>query len=94
MADDPRALLATLVVASIPTPPGHVAILRAHASEADADLEALDAWVIERGGRLGTTPPIQSSGLRAGRVTARTEPGDAYYVVPVAALADQPAESN
>ena len=94
MADDPRALLAGLPVASIPTPPGHVAILRAHAAEGDADLEALDAWVIERGGRLGTTPPIQSSALRAGRVTARTEPGDAYYVVPVAALADQPAESN
>jgi hypothetical protein len=88
MADDPRALLAGLPVESmLLTPPGQVAILRTRAEETGADMEALDSWVIKNGGRIRKAPPIQSSGLRAGRVTARTEPGQAYYVLPSAVLA-------
>jgi hypothetical protein len=88
MADDLRALLAGLPTASVrPMPPGHVAILRAGAIEAGADADALDQWVRENGGRVRKAPPIRSSGMRAGRVTAQTQPGEAYYVVPVALLA-------
>jgi hypothetical protein len=90
MADDLRALLAALPVANmLLTPPGRVAILRARAEEAGADMEALDSWVTEHGGRVRRGPPSQSSGLRAGRVTSRTEPGEAYYIVPASALAVQ-----
>jgi hypothetical protein len=88
MADDLRALLAGLPTASLRTTPrGHVAILRAAAIEAGADGDALDAWVRENGGRVRKAPPIRSSGMRAGRVTAQTQPGEAYYVVPAALLA-------
>jgi hypothetical protein len=89
VTDDPRALLAGLPTAKLrPMPPGHVAILRAGAVEAGADEDALDAWVRENGGRVRKAPPIRSSGMRAGRVTAQTQPGEAYYVVPAALLAE------
>jgi hypothetical protein len=90
MADDLRALLADLPVArTLLTPPGQVAILRTRAEEAGADMEALDSWVTANGGRVRHAPPSQSSGRRSGRVTARTEPGEAYYLLPASALAGE-----
>jgi hypothetical protein len=88
MADDPiRVLLAGLPISSmIPTPPGMVAILRSRVEDADGDLEAVSAWVVQHGGREGVTRPIQSQSLRRGQMTARTVPGEAYYVIPRTAL--------
>jgi hypothetical protein len=83
MTDDPiRALLASLPQEdAIPRPPGSTAILRSHVEDADADLDAVDAWVSARGGRQGRTKPAQMRSRRAGRMTTDPVPAQAYYLV-------------
>jgi hypothetical protein len=92
MSDDPiRKLLASMPQASLTLkPPGTVAISHAVvtevAEEAEQDLEAVEAWIAEHGGRMVRPPPGQSQGVRAGRRVAQTVPGDPYYVIPAGAL--------
>jgi len=73
--------------ASIPTPPGAVAITRDTVVAAGLDPEVVAPWVEARGGSVEATPGMESRGIRPGRAMARLTPPTVYYVVPVAALA-------
>jgi hypothetical protein len=92
MPDDAiRPLLADLPALDVlRKPPGTVAISRAAVLElledSDHDLDEVSAWVTEHGGRLVKPPPVQHHLNRGGRRQSRTEPADAYYVVPADAL--------
>jgi hypothetical protein len=94
MPDDAiRALLVALPRLDVlRKPPGTVAISRAEVAarieDSDQELDEVSTWVTEHGGRLVKPPPVQSLTNRAGRRQSQTEPADAYYVVPLAALAD------
>jgi hypothetical protein len=80
--DDIRVLLASLPhEEAIPRPPGSVAVLRARVEDAGADLEAVDAWVAQHGGRQGRTKPAQVRSRRAGRIAVDPVAAQAYYLV-------------
>ena len=82
-----RELLAGLRQAPmIRRPPGTVAIEREHIVSADADVEAVDAWVVDHGGAIRRTAPIRSHGLGRGQMTQHTTPGVLYYLLPGEAL--------
>jgi hypothetical protein len=90
-ADAIRPLLADLPTLDVlRKPPGTVAISRAaileHIEDSDHELDEVSAWVTAHGGRLVKPPPVQSQTNRGGRRQSRTEPADAYYVVPASAL--------
>jgi hypothetical protein len=93
MPDDAiRPLLADLPTLDVlRKPPGTVAISRAAVVELLEDsgheLGEVSAWVTAHGGRLVKPPPVQHHMNRGGRRQSRTEPADAYYVVPADALA-------
>ena len=92
MPDDSiRALLADLPHLDIlRKPPGTVAISRseivARIEDSDQEIGEVSDWVTAHGGRLVKPPPVQMQTNRAGRRQSRTEPADAYYVVPTTAL--------
>jgi hypothetical protein len=94
MADDAiRPLLADLPTLDVlRKPPGTVAISRAaiieQIEDSDHELDEISAWVTAHGGRLVKPPPVQHQMNRGGRRQSRTEPADAYFVVPESALAD------
>jgi hypothetical protein len=82
-----RDLLAGLPQAPmIRRPPGRVAIERERIVSADADVEAVDAWVVDHGGAIRRTAPIRSQGRGGGQMTQHTTPGVLYYLLPAEAL--------
>jgi hypothetical protein len=90
-ADMIRELLAVLPREDrVERSPGQVAILRG--AVAEADHAAADVWVAEHDGRIvrwPQRPEARSRGLRPGKLMERAvQHGDAYYVLPEAALAD------
>lgn len=83
--DEVKALLAAAPQAStIQRPPQTIAILRT--SIAEEQRERADEWVLAHGGAIRRTKPTQSHSRRAGRRTSQTLPGEAYYLLPRAAL--------
>ena len=86
MSSDPRALLADVPPAKIPTPKNFVAILRRDAEGEDVDLDAVDAWVKDNGGTIRRTQPSQAQLGGGSRQRQQTFPAELYYVLPREAL--------
>ena len=82
-----RALLASRVQTSGFRPrvaAGMVVVDRRRIEHSDADVNAVDAWVVAHGGYLGSDPDFRehTSGTSHGGI----HPGAAYYAVPADAL--------
>jgi hypothetical protein len=69
------------------TPPGWVTVSRECVAQADADLDAVDAWVKAHGGRTRRIQPPAGHALRAGRTVAPLPgPVAVVYELPRVAL--------
>ena len=86
MPTDPRAHLADIPRANLPTPKDFVAILRRDAEGEDVDLDAVDAWVTSNGGMIRRTQPRQAQTGGGSRQRPQTFPAELYYVLPRSAL--------
>lgn len=85
-----RALLAGISPQPfIWVPNGHVAIMEDKVVEAEADLDAVLAWVESVGGHSDRTLPVVAT--RRGTTAVPKPVGRRYYVVPEAALSGDAA---